>query len=76
MDVAGQGEAFKRKITPLPRSLYDAVAALDRDRDFLLQGEVFPSSFIDAWIATKRADETAEIAVRPHPYEYHLYLDA
>ena len=76
MDVAGQGEAFKRKITPLPRSLYDAVAALDRDRDFLLQGEVFPSSFIDAWIATKRADETAEIAARPHPYEYHLYLDA
>lgn len=75
MDVATQDEAFQSKITPLPRSLCDAMSALDKGRDFLLKGEVFTPGFIDAWVATKRADETGAIATRPHPYEYELYLD-
>ncbi len=75
VDFARQDEAFKSRIMPLPRSLYDAMQALAQDHDFLLKGEVFSEAFIDAWVATKRADETDEIATRPHPYEYQLYLD-
>jgi hypothetical protein len=27
------------------------------------------------WFANKRVEETEHINVRPHPYEYELYLD-
>jgi glutamine synthetase len=75
VDIATQNAEFRRKITPLPASLHDALAALNDDRAFLLKGEVFSNAFIDGWIATKRTREDREVAVRPHPYEYHLYLD-
>ncbi len=76
VDIAKQDPAFLDRITPLPRSLYDALDALAADHAFLTRGKVFPESFLAAWIAAKRREETDEIAVRPHPYEYHLYLDA
>jgi len=75
VDIATQDAEFRRKITPLPASLHDALAALNDDRAFLLKGEVFSNAFIDTWIAAKRANEDREVAARPHPYEYHLYLD-
>ncbi|MFH0982256.1 MAG: type I glutamate--ammonia ligase [Planctomycetota bacterium] len=75
VDIARQDIALQSKIAQLPRSLYDALAALERDRDFLVKGEVFPPTFVDAWVALKRADETELIATRPHPYEFELYLD-
>jgi glutamine synthetase len=75
VDVAKQDEAFRSRITELPRSLYDALGALDQDCGFLLKGDVFSRSFIDGWIAMKRPEETDHIATRPHPYEYALYLD-
>jgi glutamine synthetase len=75
VDATKHDAAFQSKIAQLPRSLYDAMAALEQDRDFLLKGEVFSPSFLDGWVALKRADETDAVATRPHPYEYHLYLD-
>ncbi|MBN2561971.1 MAG: type I glutamate--ammonia ligase [Phycisphaerae bacterium] len=75
VDIAKQDEAFLSKIIPLPRSLYDAMEALGRDHEFLLDGEVFSEAFIKNWIDTKRRDETDEIAIYPHPREYHLYMD-
>lgn len=75
VDIAKQSEKFLSKITPIPRSLYDAMDALAKDHDFLCEGEVFPRSFVEHWVSLKRLDETEEIAVRPHPYEYELYLD-
>jgi len=75
VDIAKQDDAFLSKITPLPRTLFDAMEALDRDHKFLLNGEVFSEAFIKGLIATKRRDETDQIATRPHPYEYQLYLD-
>jgi len=75
VDIAKQDGEFRRKITPLPASLHDALTALNDDRAFLLKGEVFSNAFIDNWIAAKRANEDREVAARPHPYEYHLYLD-
>jgi len=75
VDIAKQDAAFLEKITPLPRTLYDATCALREDHGFLMKGDVFSEAFIDNWIAAKRCDETVEIATRPHPYEYQLYLD-
>ncbi len=75
VDIAKQDDALLSKITPLPRSLCDAMDALKADHGFLTKGEVFPAPFIDDWIGAKRRDETDKIATRPHPYEYELYLD-
>jgi len=75
VDIARQDDAFKRRITPIPRSLHDALGALADDHDFLLKGEVFTESFISGWIASKRASDVATVASRPHPFEYELYLD-
>jgi len=75
VDIAQQDESFRSKITPLPRSLYDALDALHEDRAFLSAGEVFPADFLDGWIAAKRAHDVRSIATRPHPHEFELYLD-
>jgi glutamine synthetase len=75
VDIAKQSKEFRSKIVGLPRSLYDALDALSADREFLTRGSVFSNAFIDRWIEGKRANESLEIATRPHPYEYHLYLD-
>jgi glutamine synthetase len=75
VDIARQDEAFQGNITALPRSLYDAMDALQADHGFLLKGEVFTQGFIQSWIDAKRREETDGIATRPHPYEYHVYLD-
>ncbi len=76
VDIAAQDEAFRQRITPLPRSLFDALNALGEDHEFLLKGEVFRESLIRRWMDLKRATESNAVAARPHPYEYHLYLDA
>ncbi len=75
VDIAKQSDEFKSRIAALPRSLYDALTALDNDRAFLTRGKVFPEAFLDTWIEGKRRNEWNEVSVRPHPYEYHLYLD-
>ena len=75
VDIAKQDRAFKSKIANLPQSLPDALDALSADREFLTCGKVFTASFLDTWIEAKRANESAPVRARPHPYEYHLYLD-
>ena len=65
----------KRKpIDYLPRSLADALDALEKDHAFLLRGEVFDTHLIERWLTIKR-DEIAAINKRPHPYEYTMYFD-
>jgi glutamine synthetase len=76
VDIAKQDETFQSKIAPLPRSLYEAIGSLLADHDFLVKGEVFSKAFIEDWAKAKRREETDLLAVRPHPYEYQLYLDA
>ncbi|MCP4572282.1 MAG: type I glutamate--ammonia ligase [bacterium] len=58
----------------LPRSLDDALDALEDDHQFLLRGDVFPESLIRRWVEIKRA-EIAAINQRPHPFEYTMYFD-
>jgi glutamine synthetase len=77
------GEAMDRNLYDLPpeeiddlptvcRTLEEALAALDQDRGFLTEAEVFTDDLIDAHIALKRAEIEAVERV-PHPVEYQLY---
>ena len=53
-------------------SLRQALAALDADREFLTQGDVFTNDQIDAYIELKMEDvERLEHA--PHPVEFMMY---
>ncbi|HEY3313897.1 MAG TPA: type I glutamate--ammonia ligase [Bacillota bacterium] len=64
----------KAQVKSVPGSLDEALDALEKDHDFLLQGNVFTPALLQAWIETKRA-ESEPIRVRPHPYEFHMYFD-
>jgi glutamine synthetase len=63
------------KIQSAPGSLAEVLDALEADHDFLLKGNVFTPDLIDTWIGYKRERELEPIALRPHPYEFHLYYD-
>jgi glutamine synthetase len=62
------------KIKSLPKSLDEALDALEKDHDFLLAGGVFPARLIEIWIKAKRA-EAAKVNSIPHPMEFELYYD-
>jgi glutamine synthetase len=58
-----------------PGSLDESLRALEADHDFLLKGGVFTPDLIDTYIGYKRETEVDPVALRPHPYEFHLYYD-
>jgi glutamine synthetase len=66
----------KKSIKTVPGSLEESVAALERDHEFLLEGDVFTPDVIDTWISLKRSKDIAPVNLRPHPYEFFLYYDA
>jgi glutamine synthetase len=59
----------------VPASLDEALAALEADQDFLLEGDVFTQDLIDTWVDYKREREVDAIRLRPHPWEFNLYFD-
>ena len=59
-----------------PGYLDEALTALERDHDFLTRNDVFNPKIIQTWIAHKRQNETSELRLRPHPYEFCMYFDA
>jgi glutamine synthetase len=63
----------KAKIKQTPGSLGEVLNALEADHDFLLEGGVFTSDLIANYIDWKRTNEVDAVALRPHPYEFHLY---
>ncbi|MEW6236427.1 MAG: type I glutamate--ammonia ligase [Candidatus Omnitrophota bacterium] len=63
------------KVPQVPGSLEGAIAALEADHEYLLQGDVFSQDVIDTWIAYKRENEIDPVRLRPHPYEFFLYYD-
>jgi glutamine synthetase len=67
-------EEEKKKLTSLPRTLDEALDALEADNDYLTRGGVFPKSLLDRWIKMKRA-EAEEINRIPHPAEFAHYYD-
>jgi glutamine synthetase len=63
------------KVPKTPGSLDEALNALERDHEFLLQGDVFTQDVISTWIWYKREKEVDAMRLRPHPYEFALYYD-
>ncbi len=59
----------------VPGSLEEALAALDADHDYLLQGGVFTDDLIETWIDYKVEREIDAVRLRPHPHEFYLYYD-
>jgi glutamine synthetase len=60
----------------VPGSLPEALAALDADHEFLLEGGVFTRDVLETWVEYKRTREIDPMRLRPHPYEFYLYYDA
>jgi len=58
----------------LPRSLADALDALEADHQFLMRDSVFSESLIHRWLELKQ-EEIQAINRRPHPFEFTMYFD-
>lgn len=67
-------EEEKAKIQSLPRTLDEALDALEADHDYLTAGGVFPESLLQVWSHKKRM-ESLEISQIPHPVEFQKYYD-
>ena len=63
-------------IPKVPGSLAESIDALEADHAFLTKGDVFAEELIQSWITWKREEEIDPLALRPHPYEFHLYYDS
>lgn len=59
-----------------PKSLDEALIALEEDHAFLTAGDVFSEDLIKSFINHKRTEELDPIRLRPHPYEFDLYYNA
>ena len=59
-----------------PGSLDEALDALKEDHAYLTKGGVFTDDLIETWVTWKRENELNLLALRPHPYEFHLYYDS
>ena len=64
----------QRKIKQLPRSLDEALDALEADREFLTAGGVFPEKLLEIWVE-KRRRESSRFSQLPHPVEFEMYYD-
>jgi len=60
------------KIPAVCSSLDEALAALDKDREFLTRGGVFSNEMIDAYIELKM-EEVTRFRMTTHPVEYDMY---
>jgi glutamine synthetase len=74
-NIFAWSEEQRKAIKPLPRSLQEALEALERDHEFLLAGSVFDEGQIAEWSKVKFEEHYA-VRNRPHPYEMELYFDA
>jgi glutamine synthetase len=68
--------AEAKVVKSTPGSLQQALDALEADHAFLLRGDVFTKDVIETWLSYKQEKEVDAIALRPHPYEFHLYFDS
>ena len=62
-------------IRQVPGSLDEALAALERDNEFLMRGGVFTDDLIETWLDYKKND-VDDLRLRPHPIEFFKYFDA
>ena len=67
-------EEEKKKIKGLPKSLGEALDALEADHEYLTAGGVFPELLIEIWLERKRK-ELLEMEQIPNPAEFKMYYD-
>ena len=65
-----------KEVPSTPGSLAESLKALGTDHAFLMEGGVFSEDLISTWIDYKTEYELNELALRPHPHEFHLYYDS
>jgi|TARA_B100000378_G_scaffold34954_1_gene26284 glutamine synthetase len=65
-------ESELKGIPTVCASLQEAIDALDKDRGFLKQGDVFTDDMIDGYIDLKK-EEIQKVNNTPHPVEFDLY---
>jgi len=73
-DVFSWPAEKRAHIKALPTSLDEALDALERDHEFLLEGSVFSLEMLHRWVKRKRSEERS-VRDRPHPFEIELYYD-
>ena len=64
-----------KNIPTVCSSLREAINALDVDREFLMQGDVFTNDQIDAYIELKM-EEVVAFDQAPHPIEFKMYYSS
>lgn len=64
----------KAKVESLPKTLEEALDALEADHDYLTAGGVFPERLIEIWLDRKR-QEALELSQIPNPAEFKKYYD-
>lgn len=64
----------EKKVPTVARSLREALENLNKDRKFLLEGNVFTNSQIDAYVSLKTA-EVERYEQIPHPIEFEMYYN-
>ena len=64
-----------KNIPQTPATLDEALDALEKDHDFLTEGDVFTEDLISTWINYKRDVELNAARLRPTPVEFELYYD-
>ena len=74
-DLYELSEKELKKIPTVARSLREALAALDKDREFLKKGGVFSDDQIDAYIKLK-LKEAERCDQVPHPVEFEMYYNS
>ncbi|MGH7775701.1 MAG: type I glutamate--ammonia ligase [Candidatus Dormibacterales bacterium] len=67
--------AQRALVKSVPGSLAETLRALEADHGFLTEGGVFDEDVIEAWVEYKWKREVEPVALRPHPWEFHLYHD-
>jgi glutamine synthetase len=75
MDIYHLSDKELEKVPQAPDSLESALEHLKSDNAFLKKGGVFTDDLIDTWINYKMENEVKPMALRPHPYEFHLYYE-
>lgn len=63
------------RVKSTPGSLAEVLDALQKDHEWLLQGDVFTPDVVETWLTYKRERVLTAVKLRPVPYEFYLYFD-
>ena len=74
-DLYELGPEEAASVRSTPGSLAEVLDALQKDHEWLLQGDVFTHDVVETWLTYKRERELAAVNLRPVPYEFYLYFD-